>query len=264
MAGFAFLSRKVLSSKIDYIYNNNLKSRHDYQAAARCRQFRKIAMKRLILFFYTLFGIVGIGHTQNRSLSLKNIEVDWETVDEVLKKHIKDKPTFNEGIKDFQTILNLDKNIELITNAESDELKSELNSFMKKVLDENKLPDNVKALSFGIFTSIVDKKESITIYLSGSGKTPKEDFNDWNVDPIYFPKYYLIPKYFESIKSQNYELNGDLEVLIYNGILNLLIINNIEFFKNEILTSNKDIYIGSGFDSGDTYLLGKLTETGIN
>ncbi|RKS02865.1 hypothetical protein C8C84_2595 [Flavobacterium sp. 102] len=43
MAGFAFLSRKVLSSKIDYIYNNNLKSRHDYQAAARYAPLHEIS-----------------------------------------------------------------------------------------------------------------------------------------------------------------------------------------------------------------------------
>ena len=38
MAGFVFLSRKLLSSNFDYIYTNNLKSRHDDQAAERYGQ----------------------------------------------------------------------------------------------------------------------------------------------------------------------------------------------------------------------------------
>ena len=65
------------------------------------------------------------------------------------------------------------------------------------------------------------------------------------------------------IKSSNSELNGVLEVLIYNGILNLIILENIETYKENIIKFSNDIYIGCGFDSGETYILGKLTEQGL-
>ena len=116
---------------------------------------------------------------------------------------------------------------------------------------------------FGIFTSIENNKEYITIYLSGSKTSPIEDSEDWNVESSYFPKFYMIPSFFEKIKSSNSELNGELEILVYNGILNLLIIENIESYKEYIIKSSNEIYIGCGFDSGDTYILGKLSNEGL-
>ena len=209
-----------------------------------------------------MFGLISNSQNQTRKIVIENREIEWELVDNLLKKQIKNKVSIQNGINEIKKLLNFD-NKNLITESELEKLINEFNSFTKKVLKENHIPNDIKGLYFGIFTSIDNNKEYITIYLSGSKTSPMEDSEDWNVEPIYFPKMYMIPSYFEKIKSSNTELNGELEVLIYNGILNLIILENIETYKENIIKSSNEIYIGCGFDSGDTYILGKLTEQGL-
>ena len=209
-----------------------------------------------------MFGLISNSQNQTRKIIIENKEIEWELVDSLLKKQIKNKVSIQNGINEIKKLINFD-NSTLITDSELEKLINEFNSFTKKVLKENELPKDIKGLYFGIFTSIDNNTEYITIYLSGSRTSPIEDSEDWNVEPIYFPKMYMIPSYFEKIKSSNSELNGVLEVLIYNGILNLIILENIETYKELIFKSSNEIYIGCGFDSGDTYILGKLTEQGL-
>ena len=209
-----------------------------------------------------MFGLISNSQNQTRKIIIENKEIEWELVDSLLKKQIKNKVSIQNGINEIKKLINFD-NSTLITDSELEKLINEFNSFTKKVLKENELPKDIKGLYFGIFTSIDNNTEYITIYLSGSRTSPIEDSEDWNVEPIYFPKMYMIPSYFEKIKSSNSELNGVLEVLIYNGILNLIILENIETYKENIIKFSNDIYIGCGFDSGETYILGKLTEQGL-
>ena len=209
-----------------------------------------------------MFGLISNSQNQTRKIIIENREIEWELVDSLLKKQIKNKVSIQNGINEIKKLINFD-NSTLITDSELEKLINEFNSFTKKVLKENELPKDIKGLYFGIFTSIDNNTEYITIYLSGSRTSPIEDSEDWNVEPIYFPKMYMIPSYFEKIKSSNSELNGVLEVLIYNGILNLIILENIETYKENIIKFSNDIYIGCGFDSGETYILGKLTEQGL-
>ncbi|BCY28742.1 hypothetical protein KK2020170_16100 [Flavobacterium okayamense] len=209
-----------------------------------------------------MFGLISNSQNQTRKILIENREIEWELVDSLLKKQIKNKVSIQNGINEIKKLLNFD-NKNLITESELEKLINEFNSFTKKVLKENYLPNDIKGLYFGIFTSIDNNKEYITIYLSGSIISPMEDSEDWNVEPIYLPKMYMIPSYFEIIKSSNVELNGELEVLIYNGILNLIILENIETYKENIIKSSNEIYIGCGFDSGETYILGKLTQQGL-
>ena len=64
---------------------------------------------------------------------------------------------------------------------------------------------------------------------------------------------------------------GDYEVLFYNGLLNLLVLNSISDLKGRLLTyqdkklglfktekRRDSLHFGAGFDSGDVYLLGEL------
>ena len=219
-------------------------------------------MKKIFILICSLFGLISNSQNQTRKILIENREIERELVDSLLKKQIKNKVSIQNGINEIKKLINFD-NSTLITDSELEKLINEFNSFTKKVLKENHLPNDIKGLYFGIFTSIDNNKEYITIYLSGSITSPMEDAEDWNVEPIYFPKMYMIPSYFEKIKSSNSELNGVLEVLIYNGILNLIILENIETYKENIIKFSNDIYIGCGFDSGETYILGKLTEQGL-
>ena len=219
-------------------------------------------MKKIFVIICSLFGFVSNGQIQKRNISFENREVELDIVDELLKKHIKNKTPFKNGIKEIEDLLIL-KNGFLITDLEIENLTSEFNEFIKTVFNKNKLPKNIKAFNFGLFTSIENNKEHITLYLSGSEITPKENFEDWNVEPLYFPKYYFINDYFDNIKSSNPKMSGELEVLVFNGIMNLLIMENIDFLKEEIVNSEDKFYIGCGFDSGDCYILGILNKNGM-
>ncbi len=59
-------------------------------------------------------------------------------------------------------------------------------------------------------------------------------------------------------------LNGNQEVLIYNGIINLLIMNSLQLHASSLLPYKRCLYVGSGFDSGDTYLLGQFSKEAFN
>lgn len=219
-------------------------------------------MRKLLIFFCSLFGFTNNIQSQNRNINLGKSDLDWELVDKILKSHIENKKSFSDGVKDFENLLNL-KEFQLINNLEYEKLNIEFKQFIQKTVTENKTPSNIKAINFGIFTSIEKKKEFITIYISGSAISPTKDSYDWNVDPIYFPKFYFIPTYFEMIKNSNPNMDANIEVLIFNGILNLLILNNTDFLSNELLKNNDKLYLGSGFDSGETYILGILSDKGL-
>lgn len=220
-------------------------------------------MRKFLLFFCSIFGFINSSQSQNRNISFENSDLDWELVDDLLKNHIKNKTKFMEGIKDFESILNVG-GLELINSLELEKLNEEFNDFIVQTIIKNEIPPNLKAINIGLFTSIEKNKESITLYLSGSDISLIDDSFDWNVEPIYFPKFYFTPTYFEMIKNTNTNIDANLEILLFNGILNLLIINNVDLLKSNFLKNNNELYLGSGFDSGDTYILGLLSKKGLN
>jgi len=189
--------------------------------------------------------------------------MDWEEVDSLLKLHIQTKAKFESGLEDIRRLLNKDNNQMIVENFNFSRLKSEFFQFVEKTLGENPIPNNIRSICIGLFTMSDNGKEGTTLYLCGSITTPFEETLDWNVDPAYFPKYYFVPNDFEAINKSYPDMSGDQEVLVFNGIVNLLIINTIKEFEKYLLKKQNTIYLGAGFDSGDTYILGQLTKEGL-
>jgi hypothetical protein len=189
--------------------------------------------------------------------------IDWEEVDELLKKHIQSRSTVEQGIEDIRQFLSKGNNQKLVEGINISQLTEEFNDFVQKTLLENPLPANIKSISFGIFTMKEKGRELTTFYLCGSDRTPVEDELDWAVDPAYFPTSYCVPKDFDRINKKYPRLSGDEEVLVFNGILNLLVINHIKDYSDHLLKSRDSLYVGAGFDAGDIYVLGQFTRQGI-
>jgi hypothetical protein len=193
----------------------------------------------------------------------KTDAIDWEEVDELLKKHIQSSPTVEQGIEDIRQFLSKGNNQKLVEGINIPQLIEEFKDYVQKTLRENPLPAEIKSISFGIFTMADKGRELTTFYLCGSDTTPVEDELDWAVDPAYFPTYYCVPKDFDRINKKYPRLSGEEEVLVFNGILNLLVINHIKDHSDHLLKFRDSLYAGAGFDEGDMYVLGQLTRQGI-
>ena len=189
--------------------------------------------------------------------------MNWEQVDSLLKLHIQAKPKLENGLEDIRNLLSKDNNQLIIENINLSNLKSEFFQYLENAFKWNPIPNNIKSIYFGLFTMDDNGKKVTTLYLSGSITTPFKDTLDWNVDPAYFPKYYFVPNDFITINETYPKLSGDQEVLVFNGIVNLLIINTIREFEKYLLKKQNVIFLGAGFDSGDTYVLGQLTKEGL-
>ena len=113
-----------------------------------------------------------------------------------------------------------------------------------------------------------EDEEMTTIYFCGSASTPQDD-DDWAcwTEDSYLPdnKYLLLTDFM--IIDQYFKLNshieGDLNVLVFHGLLNLLILNSLDKIRNSLTGTQKSLYLGTGFDGGDIVIMGKLTKTGL-
>ena len=82
---------------------------------------------------------------------------------------------------------------------------------------------------------------------------PNDDFT-WVFE--FNPKLYLELAEFKSIYKELKKYKGnisDIEQLIINGFMNLVIANSIEEIENA--TNHKKLNLGSGYDSGDIFLI---------
>jgi hypothetical protein len=107
-----------------------------------------------------------------------------------------------------------------------------------------------------------------TIHFCGSTSTPIDDI-DWScqTDESFLPENrYLVLTDFVTLDNninKRDDIEGEQDVLIFNGLLNLLIINCDNRIRSLFLKSEHNLFIGAGYDEGDTFVLGKLTNHGF-
>jgi len=195
---------------------------------------------------------------------------DWDRLEPILLDQIKRKPSFISGFYEIKKLLANHSLTEVIENVEEGRLQTEFNDWFNEILTDQ-FPKKVKSLYFGLFSMIDpdnEDEEITTIYFCGSTSTPHDD-DDWAcwTDDSYLPdNRYLVLSDFMVI-DQNIKLNphieGDLNVLVFHGLLNLLILNSLEQIKNSLTATHKSLFLGSGFDGGDIVIMGKLTKSGL-
>lgn len=196
--------------------------------------------------------------------------MDWDIIEPILIDQVKQNLTFTSGYHQIKNIL-AKKSLEaLIDNVDENRLQAEFSEWINEIFSK-RIPNNVKSLYFGLFSMVDpddDSEEITTVYFCGPALTPQED-DDWACwdNNTFLPenKYIVLTDFVvidQNIK-QNSDNSGDINVLIFHGLLNLLIINSVAQIRNSLIATHKSLYIGSGFDGGDILVIGKLTESGL-
>ena len=118
------------------------------------------------------------------------------------------------------------------------EVEKNLERWIKGISNKEALPENIKALNFGIFES----ENGYTVYLTGSNEYDAED-DDWACNEDFTPSN----RYLEFNKEEISKLDWE-QFLKYI----------VESLKNIIKAENQDEYkilnvvnIATGFDDGD-------------
>ncbi|MEM8886762.1 MAG: hypothetical protein AAGD28_02170 [Bacteroidota bacterium] len=201
--------------------------------------------------------------------------MEWEEVDKLLKDQIEKRLNFKKGLQEINETLEQHK-LPLIS-VDQEALENEFNSWLKELLEHEPLPAEIKSLYFGInhlsFPEIESGKMQTTIYLAGSPFLPHNN-PDWAAASSFYPdRRYLILEAFANLgdRIRHEKLSPDYEVLCLNGMLNLLLMNLLESFKDTLLEyevkswglfskrkERESLFVGAGSDSGDIYLLMEL------
>ena len=195
--------------------------------------------------------------------------LDWDLVESILQKQIKQKPQLTAGVTEINELLSAQGIMNIFDNIDTNRMQEEFDQWLNEVINHRRIPKHIKAIYFGIFSMVDPEDEDraiTTIYFSGSPESPFED-EDWAcwVDSSYLPenRYFMLTDFTildENIKSL--ELSSEAEVVVFNSLFNLLILNSLEKFQDSFLLNHKSLFIGAGFDEGDKYVLGKLTKNG--
>lgn len=200
--------------------------------------------------------------------------MDYNTIDDFLNSQITRRPDLNGGFKEIKVLLET-SNIPVL-EIDINQLKFEFDEWLEEVLTKEPTSKNVKSLYFGIsnlsFPDIDDGEYKTTVSISGSRFSAEAE--DWACDETYLPaRRYVILEEFGKIdsliKSDNTLFDSTFEVLVFNGVLNLLLMNfadehtslllKYSYKKFGVFPAEKErlrIDIGAGFDSGEAYMIG--------
>lgn len=193
-------------------------------------------------------------------------EIEWTELETFINQFADTKPNLESGkntiIKFIQENFPSFKS-DFMTELDFDAIKNEFIDWLKVPLLKSPPEKEIVAYYFGLFTSsdpqLSESGEEIKVlYIAGSKTTPEQDSIDWAVDPDYFPpeRYCILNSYTQIEKElSKYKNTSDLEQILFNGITNLILVNSMDELKQN---SNKSgMYVGSGFDSGPCFLIGK-------
>jgi hypothetical protein len=193
---------------------------------------------------------------------------DWDIIEPILSDQIKRKPSFISGFYEIKNLLVRHSLGGLFDNVDEGRLQTKFNEWVDEIFTKP-LPKKVKSLYFGLFAMVdpADDSEGITtVYFCGSTSRPQDD-DDWAcwTENTYLPenKYLVLTDFMilDRNINANTDINGDLDILIFHSLLNLLIVNSLERIQNLLSPTHKSIYLGSGFDGGDILIIGKLIKT---
>ena len=196
--------------------------------------------------------------------------MDFQLISNLFNKHIRDKTDLSSGAQELDQFLKENLHVSFLDKIDLNRLDNEFKQRVKTILSTKRISDKIQSLYFGLVTLAGhDSNPETSIYLTGS-KTSPEDDPDWAGDVDYQGGEYIYPTDFAIIDpslSDDMDVKGLVEVIIFNGLLILLIINSLDlikeltFHKTGLFSkSRKSLWLGSGFDSGDCYLIGSLNK----
>jgi hypothetical protein len=192
----------------------------------------------------------------------------FNLVVEFLNRQIVDRPDLRTGSEELDNFLQSQFQTSILDTIDLDRLDNEFKQKVRHALTKDTVSNDIRSLYFGLLTFAGDSDDIslTTIHIAGSKSTPEEDL-EWACDIDYKSNLYINLTDFALIDSSlgdEFDDKGIIEVVVFNGLLNLLLINSIDLVKRQIfnetsLPDRQSLWLGTGFDSGDCYVLGKVT-----
>ena len=200
---------------------------------------------KIILFFKNMIT------TQDKRIEI-TADIEWDKLEGIITDFNSDLKTGKHNIIYFIKNNYPNFNSDFLSHIDLNNIKSEFNNYLFNTISEKPIGNNIKSLNFGLFESDSD---TILCYVSGCTLNPKEDV-DWAVNPEYFPEKYLEISEFKVIYNELKKYKGnisDIEQLIVSGFMNLVIASSLKDIDS--ITNNEKLNLGSGYDSGDIFII---------
>ncbi|EMY69347.1 hypothetical protein [Leptospira vanthielii] len=149
----------------------------------------------------------------------------------------------------------------IINSPEFNISKEKFNLWFLQIIKENKIPDEINGLYFGLFETTLKKKfkskQTIAIYLIGSFSWDQND-SEWACDEDFVPdNKYLYLEIMEDIYN-NVNFNIYTKCFLALAIVFLYLKEFFEIQYNLNFVKNNSFNIATGFDDGDLYNLFKV------
>jgi len=193
--------------------------------------------------------------------------MDFDLIVKFLDGQIKYRPNLTKGSEELNNFLKNQFQISFLDKIELGRLDIEFKEKVKEALTTNTVSNDIRSIYFGLLTFAGDDDDTslTTIHIAGSKSTPEED-EEWACDVDYKSRSYINLTDFALIDSSlggELEDKGIIEVVVFNGLLNLLLLNSLDLIRDltheSSLTGRQTIWLGTGFDSGDCYVVGEVS-----
>lgn len=193
-------------------------------------------------------------------------QLPWKKIENFIKSLSEKKLGLVEGKEKIRTFLKVNYpsfESAFILEIDLKKTKQEFLNQIKEIINIYPIPISIKGIFFGLFTKISEPWEvfskDTTLYICGSKVSPEENPIDWSCSPAYFPPNRCLKSssFLKiDVELKKYKSVSDVEQVLFNGISNLIILNSLQEIKSIVKLDGT--YIGSGYDSGDSFLLGKI------
>lgn len=206
-------------------------------------------------------------------MAKKSKPEEKEKFKEYISQIIVKKPDFDDskkllidGIKKFMP----DYSPNSLKSVDFDRTLIEFENWLVQTITNDPIPSSVKSLWLGLNDNSKDDSggpPEIQLQLIGSKFLPENKPNDWFKSDLWDAsgKNSEIKAY-KTISNtiKNYQ---ELQPLILNYLMIcltiILIQNGFDLIKHEFLIYQRSLIIGCGFEAGDIYIVGNLTEDGM-
>lgn len=199
--------------------------------------------------------------------STASMSLDWDLVDQTLQKHIDLQLNITTGFYELKNLVKSETSYDLFENVDEGRMQQEFNDWLSEVFNNKSIPKKIKSIYFGLFTMVDPEfnsgQETTNIHVCGSTSTPSED-EDWACEAEWLPenRYLVLSDFITLDNNMKSKVKGDgaLEILIFNGMLNLLVSNSIDTMLKH-LRIEKKLVLGAGYDAGEPYVIGSVSTT---
>jgi hypothetical protein len=174
--------------------------------------------------------------------------IDLEKVDKLICSVINKGMDIYSGLEVINDGMNELKRDSFNVNQYKNYLYIGYEQFEKKfieLLEENPLPDAIKAYSFGLYQSSFQ----FHLYITGSEEWDKED-DDWATNNDYFPEEHIINNSLLRKLYQYWRFNPALGVFL--SVVSIAMFVNTYINKYPEKFPDKIVF-ATGFDDGDLY-----------